>query len=45
MLGELAEIVFLLEGLSEKPAIAVHDNVVNGLMAHRCFPQSRRSRN
>ena len=33
MLGELAEIVFLLEGLSEKPAIAVHNNVVEGLLA------------
>src|SRR5260370_6746400 len=31
MLGELAEIVFLLEGLSEKPAIAVHDDVVKAL--------------
>ena len=31
MLGELAEIVFLLEGLSEKAAIAVHDDVIKAL--------------
>jgi len=36
MFGELAEVEFLLEGLSEEAAVAVHDNGIDGMLAIAC---------